>query len=129
MPLLHCLDLTAGPALAEHRRDHLRGGIIMRRITALLLCAPLLLVAVAVAWAEPKGANGETCTSSATGVSHVINGKTYTCDKCVYSKCDTSGGSISNCQTVTHWSNCTAAARTNPRVPIERAPNSGILRQ
>ena len=58
--------------------------------------------------AVPKGANGETCSSSETGVKHDIKGKTYTCDKCVYNKCDGSGKEI-KCTKVTHWSNCVAS--------------------
>ena len=58
--------------------------------------------------AVPKGANGETCSSSETGVKHDIKGQTHTCDKCVYNKCDGSGKYI-KCTTVTHWSNCTAS--------------------
>jgi len=77
--------------------------------------------------AEPKGANGETCSSSQTGVKHDIKGKTYTCDKCVYNKCDSSGKEI-KCTTVTHWSNCTAAiVKPGGRVlapvgPLQSAP-------
>jgi len=74
--------------------------------------------------AEPKGPNGEKCSSSETGVKHDIKGVTYTCDKCVYSKCDTSGGQISNCQQVTYWSNCVAASVSTPFGP---ARAGGVL--
>jgi hypothetical protein len=63
------------------------------------------------AGAEPKGKNGEACNvESKTNVDHTINGKKYKCDKCVYSKCDTGGGTVSNCQNITYWSNCVEAA-------------------
>jgi hypothetical protein len=78
-------------------------GIIVACAAALLLCSH--------ADAEPKGKNGEACNiESKTGVSHTIAGKAYKCDKCVYSKCDASGGTVSNCQNITYWSNCVAAA-------------------
>jgi hypothetical protein len=76
------------------------------------------------AGAEPKGPNGEKCDSSETGVSHNINGKAYTCDKCVFTKCDTSGGQIGNCQKVTHYSNCVAAISSSPFGP---ATTKGVL--
>jgi len=60
--------------------------------------------------AEPKGPNGQKCDSSETNVKHTINGKQYTCDRCVYTTCDSSGSTISNCRTVTNWTNCVAAA-------------------
>jgi hypothetical protein len=82
----------------------------MRALKALPICWALVLALSGPVAAEPKGANGETCDSSETNVKHEIKGKPYTCDKCVYSKCDASGGQISNCQIVTHWSNCVAAA-------------------
>ena len=81
----------------------------MLKLKVLLFSCALILAAIGSAVAEPKGPNGEKCDSSETGVKHTINGKEYTCDKCVYLKCDTSGGSISNCQRVTNWSNCEAA--------------------
>lgn len=72
-------------------------------------CTMVLFISPALA--EPKGKNGESCNvSSSTDVSHKIGDKNYKCDKCVYSKCSTSGTQISNCQTVTHWSNCTEQA-------------------
>jgi len=83
-----------------------------RKIGQILMGLTLWLAVFGVALraaAEPKGPNGEKCDSSETGVKHDIKGQTYTCDKCVYTKCDTSGGQISNCQTVTHYSNCVAA--------------------
>jgi hypothetical protein len=82
----------------------------MRVINVLLICAGLILSLLEYAVAEPKGPSGEKCDSSETNVKHAINGKQYTCDKCVFTKCDSSGSTISNCQTVTHWSNCVAAA-------------------
>jgi len=69
------------------------------------------------AGAEPKGPNGEKCDSSQTGVKHDIKGVSYTCDMCVFTKCDTSGGQVSNCQKVTHYSNCVAASISTPYGP------------
>jgi hypothetical protein len=86
----------------------------MRPLNRLLLSCAFAFAIAAPAAAEPKGPNGEACSSSATGVKHTIKGNDYICDKCVFSKCDTSGGQISNCQTVTHWSNCVAATRVGP---------------
>lgn len=54
------------------------------------------------AGAEPKGPNSEKCDSTETGVKHEIKGVQYTCDKCVFTKCDSGGGQINNCQKVTH---------------------------
>jgi len=99
----------------------------MRQANVVVLCF-LLVVAATPAAAVPKGPNGETCSESATGVSHDIKGKTYKCDKCVYTKCDTSGGTISNCQKVTHWSNCVEAARRNPG-GVLRAPGGTLMRR
>lgn len=67
--------------------------------------------------AEPKGPNGEKCDSSQTGVKHDIKGVSYTCDMCTFTKCDASGGQISNCQKVTHYSNCVAASISTPYGP------------
>ncbi|MGH6736495.1 MAG: hypothetical protein ACRECX_10515 [Methyloceanibacter sp.] len=80
------------------------------------------------ALAVPAGPNGETCSSSATGVKRTIQGKEYSCDKCVFTKCDTSGGEISNCRTVTHYSNCVAALVKPPLGGILKAP-SGVLKR
>ncbi|HTN71142.1 MAG TPA: hypothetical protein VMO00_08630 [Methylomirabilota bacterium] len=89
-------------------------GIFTERKKALVAYVMgLVLWGVALpASAEPKGPNGEKCDSSETGVKHDIKGQSYTCDKCVYTKCDSSGKQISNCQTVTHWSNCVASIVT-----------------
>ncbi len=104
------------------------GGKAMRKLTILLLCTPLFLAGVALhAAAEPKGPNGEKCDSSATGVTHQIQGKDYTCDKCVYLKCDTSGGQISNCTKTTYWSNCVAALSRPPGVTLPGG--IGVLQQ
>jgi len=96
----------------------------MRALKALLICGTLVLAVALPAAAEPKGSGGQTCDESATGVSHKINGKNYTCDKCVYSQCDTSGGSISNCKRVTEYTNCVAAAGSSgvgpARVNVDR---------
>jgi hypothetical protein len=91
-----------------------------------LFCLVLMVGISASAVAEPKGPNGEKCTSSETGVKHDIKGKHYTCDKCVVSSCSTSGGQISNCTSTTYWSNCVAAAFTRPTGPV-RAGNSGVM--
>ena len=96
----------------------------MRALKALLICGTLVLAVALPAAAEPKGSGGQTCDESATGVSHKINGKNYTCDKCVYSQCDSSGGSISNCKRVTEYTNCVAAAGSSgvgpARVNVDR---------
>jgi hypothetical protein len=82
----------------------------MRIANVLLIACSLVLLLSQPALAVPKGKNGESCNiSSDTNVDHTINGKNYKCDKCVYSVCSTSG-SISNCQNVTHWSNCEEVA-------------------
>jgi hypothetical protein len=75
-----------------------------------LLCSLLVVAASVPAAAEPKGPNGETCSESKTGVQHEIKGKMYSCDSCTYSKCDTSGSTVSNCTKTTYYSNCVAAA-------------------
>ncbi len=82
----------------------------MRRLKLLILCGALMFALAPPVAAEPKGPNGEACDTSETNVKHDIGGKHYTCDKCVFSQCSTSGGSVSNCQKVTHWSNCVEAA-------------------
>ena len=82
----------------------------MRVINVLLICAGLITSVLDYAVAEPKGPNGQKCDSSETNVKHTISGKQYTCDKCVYTTCDSSGSTISNCRTVTNWTNCVAAA-------------------
>jgi len=73
----------------------------------------LCLALAGPACAEPKGPNGEKCDSSETNVKHVINGVQYSCDKCVFTQCDSSGGAIKNCKQVTHWSNCVAVSGTS----------------
>jgi hypothetical protein len=101
----------------------------MGKLKILLLCGPLVLAGTISALAVPKGANGENCNvSSATGVKRTISGKDYVCDKCVYTKCDATGGQISNCRTVTHYSNCEAAAAKGGMQRLPRAP-SGTRRQ
>lgn len=82
-----------------------------RKVKKAFVACVLGLAVLSVAFhaaAVPKGANGETCLSSETGVKHDIKGKTHTCDKCVYNKCDGSGKEI-KCTKVTHWSNCVAS--------------------
>lgn len=100
----------------------------MHSLNVFLLCSALILVLATVepASAVPAGPNGETCSSSATGVKRTIQGKEYTCDKCVFTKCDTSGGEISNCRTVTHYSNCAAALVKPPLGGILKAPLGGM---
>ena len=94
------------------------------RATILLLlncvfCCALLSYAVA----EPRGPNGEACNSSETGVKHTINGKTYTCDKCVVLKCSSSGSQLSNCTSTTYYTNCSAALRGRPGEMIKPSPS------
>lgn len=84
-----------------------------RLIIFAIFSGALVLTLPSPVTAEPKGPKGETCDSSETNVKHEIQGKQYTCDKCVFTKCDTNNGQISNCQTVTHWSNCVAAAASS----------------
>ncbi len=87
----------------------------MRALHVLLLCCLFAVASSLPAAAAPKtSSTGAKCDESASNVKHQIKGKDYTCDKCVYSKCDTAGGSISNCQRVTEYTNCVAAARTGP---------------
>jgi hypothetical protein len=87
----------------------------MRTYVLLAGCCLYLLFSQS-AGAVPKGKNGEACNvSSATNVDHKIGDKNYKCDKCVYTKCSTSGGEVSNCQQITHWSNCVEqASSTTP---------------
>ncbi len=80
----------------------------MRTIVAVLVCGMLAIAGPAAA--EPAGPKGDKCESSETGAKHQINGKNYTCDKCVYSSCNTSGGTVSGCTRTTYWSNCVEAA-------------------
>lgn len=91
----------------------------MRKPHLLLLCCPLILATALPAAAVPKGSGGQTCSESESNAKHTIGGKNYTCDKCVYSTCDSSGGTLSNCKKVTEWSNCVAAAGSNG-VTIDR---------
>ena len=91
-----------------------------------VFCFALLTSAVA----EPKGPNGEKCNSSDTGVKHTINGKNYTCDKCVVLKCSGSGSQINNCTSTTYWTNCSpAAARTRPGGEIIKPSPSKQMKQ
>jgi len=89
----------------------------MRRLNALLVCCPLVFAVALPAAALPRGPNGETCASSETNVRHEIRGQSYSCDRCEYLKCNTSGTHIDNCQRVTHFSNCVAAQATRPTSP------------
>jgi hypothetical protein len=82
----------------------------MRIFRVCFVCGFLVLVGALSASADIKGPNGEKCNSTEPNVKHDIKGKHYTCDKCVFSKCDTSGKAISNCQIVTHWVNCVEAS-------------------
>jgi hypothetical protein len=100
----------------------------MRLSIKILLFSFLVSAGGAPSLAMPTGPNGEKCDSSATGVKHTINGKEYTCDKCVFTRCDTSGGQISNCRTVTHWSNCVEAAAGRPGAGI-KAPSGGLMKK
>jgi hypothetical protein len=81
----------------------------MRALKPLLLCFSLALAVPALA-APNTSSGGQKCEESSSNVKHNIKGKDYNCDKCVYSQCDSSGGSISNCKRVTEWSNCVEAA-------------------
>jgi hypothetical protein len=85
----------------------------MRNLRVLCLCCPLMLAMTLTATAEIKGTGGQTCETSESNVKHTIAGKNYTCDKCVYSTCDSAGGTLTNCKRVTEWSNCVAAAGGN----------------
>jgi len=81
----------------------------MRMIKILLACG--LIACICPAFAAPNtSSTGQKCEESASNVKHTIKGKDYNCDKCVYSQCDSSGGSISNCKRVTEWTNCVEAA-------------------
>jgi hypothetical protein len=99
------------------------------RTNVLITSCSLLVLFSQSAGAVPKGKNGETCNvSSATNVDHKIGDKNYKCDKCVYTQCSTSGGEVSNCQQVTHWSNCVEqASSTGPggKAGVESGVKSG----
>ena len=82
----------------------------MRILSGFFVCGSLILAAALSASADIKGPNGEKCDSTETNVKHDIKGKQYTCDKCIFSKCDASGKTISNCRVVTHWPNCVEAS-------------------
>jgi hypothetical protein len=82
----------------------------MRILRICFVCGSFVLVGALSASADIKGPNGEKCSSTETNVKHDIKGKHYTCDKCVFSKCDASGKVISSCQIVTHWANCVEAS-------------------
>lgn len=99
----------------------------MSALLVLLLSAAIVASTAMPASAEPKGANGETCTSSKTGVKRTIQGKAYVCDSCTYSKCDTIGGSISNCRLVTHYSNCSEASAARPAPRPLGVANPNVL--
>lgn len=100
----------------------------MRSLNVFLMCSAIVLACAGPAAAVPAGPNGESCSSSATGVKRTINGQNYTCDKCVFTKCDTAGNEIKNCRTVTHYSNCVAALGKPPLKGIFKAP-SGVLKK
>jgi hypothetical protein len=102
-PRTRSKDSSAGRNSSAGRRPARKVMPVRVPIALPICCAPFLALSGPGA-AEPKGANGETCDSSETNVKHEIKGTQYVCDKCVYSKCDTTGGQISNCQVVTHWS-------------------------
>ena len=70
-----------------------------------------MLAGALPASAAPKtGSGGQTCDESDSNVKHDIGGKPYTCDKCVFTTCDSSGGAITNCKRTTEYTNCVAAA-------------------
>jgi hypothetical protein len=79
--------------------------------TTVLICSAMILVKPASA--DITGPKGEKCDSTESGVKHKIKGKEYTCDKCVYSKCEAGGKEINNCSIVTYWSNCVEASDSN----------------
>jgi hypothetical protein len=89
----------------------------MRLLPTLLLSAALAFAAALPASADIKGPNGEKCDTATPGLKHDIKGKHYTCDKCVFSKCDASGKTIDleKCrQVVTHWTNCVEDVPASP---------------
>jgi hypothetical protein len=81
----------------------------MRMLKVLLVCGVAVVAGSALA-APNNSSTGQKCEESASGVSHTIGGKNYTCDKCVFSQCSTTGNSISNCVRKTEWTNCVEAA-------------------
>jgi hypothetical protein len=85
---------------------------------AVLVYGFLALVGMSSALADIKGPNGEKCDSTETNVKHDIKdkpGKHYTCDKCVFSKCDAKGKEINKCQITTHWTNCVEVQANPPK--------------
>lgn len=83
----------------------------MRALKILLLCYPLVLAGALPATAAPNtSSGGQKCDESDSNVKHNIGGKPYTCDKCVFTTCDSSGGAITNCKRTTEYTNCVAAA-------------------
>jgi hypothetical protein len=82
----------------------------MRALNAVLFSVALIIFAAPASAAPKTGSGGQTCDESESNVKHDIGGKHYTCDKCVYSVCSTSGGTLNNCVRKTEWSNCVAAA-------------------
>ena len=94
----------------------------MRLFKILLVCA--LIAGVGPAFAAPNtSSTGEKCAESASGVKHTINGKQYTCDKCVFLVCQPSGNQIV-CGNKTEWTNCVEAAGSGSGSGLNRAPGA-----
>lgn len=94
----------------------------MSRFASITAALFVIALPVSQAHAAPsKSSTGQACTSSGTksGVSGTEEGTgkklSCTADYCTFTKCDTSGSTISGCKQVTEYSNvrdCKPAALT-----------------